>query len=132
MLRRRGTCRNAMLIACTTPDAYRFVLLSHETHGRLGQPAMDHFNRLAEVAKQCVSEWCGGRRYRGVFLTNALRRLSVALCKGNAYVLRAGLQSLAGITGRAMVRARARPSDMTEWICEWIPTNGSLPSLCPV
>ena len=47
-------------------------------------------------------------------VTNALRRLSVALCKGNAYVLRAGLQSLAGITGRAVVRARARPSAMNE------------------
>ena len=49
---------------------------------------------------------------RALFVTNALRRLSVALCTGNALVLRAGLQSLAGITGRAVVRARTRPSAM--------------------
>ena len=90
------------------PDAYSFVPLSHETHGRLGQPAMGHLNRLATVVS-----WCGTVK-RTLFATNALRRLSVALCKGNAYVLRAGLQSLAGITGRAVVRARARPSAMNE------------------
>ena len=89
------------------PDAYSFVPLSHETHGRLGRPAMNHLNRLAEVASRC------GKVNRALFVTNALRRLSVALCKGNALVLRAGLQSLAGITGRAVVRARARPSAMT-------------------
>ena len=35
------------------PDAYSFVPLSHETHGRLGQPGMNHLNRLAEVAFRC-------------------------------------------------------------------------------
>ena len=69
---------------------------------------MDHLNRLAEVASRC------GVVNRGVSVANALRRLSVALCKGNASVLRAGLRSLAGITGRAVVRARARLSAMNE------------------
>lgn len=46
----------------------------------------------------------------GVNLTNALRRLSVAMCKGHAYVLRMGPQSLAGIAGTAVVRARAQPT----------------------
>ena len=64
---------------------------------------MNHLNRLGEVASRC------GKVNRALFVTNALRRLSVVLCKGNALVLRAGLHSLAGITGRAVVRARARP-----------------------
>ena len=88
------------------PDAYSFVPLSHETHGRLAQPAMNHLHRLAEVASRC------GKVNRALFVTNALRRLSVALCKGNALVLRAGLQSLASITGRAVVRARTRPPEI--------------------
>ena len=67
------------------PDAYSFVPLSHETYGRLGQPAIDHMNRVATVASRC------GTVKRALFVTNALRRLSVALCKGNALVLRAGL-----------------------------------------
>ena len=90
------------------PDAYSFVPVSHETHGRLGQPALDHLNRLATVASRC------GTVKRALLVTNALRRLSVALCKRNALVLRAGLQSLVGITGRTVVRARTRPSAMNE------------------
>ena len=37
---------------------------------------MDHLNRLAEVTSRC------GVVNRGLFVTNALRRLSVASCKG--------------------------------------------------
>ena len=108
------------------PDAHSCVSLSHETHGRLGQPAMDHLNRLAEVASRC------GVVNRDLFVTNTLRRLSGALCTGHTIVLCAGLQSLAGITGRAVARARARPSAMNEWVCAWILRNGSLPGLCPL
>ena len=63
---------------------------------------------MAEVASRC------GVVGHAVLVTNALRRSSVALCKGNTYVLHAGLQSLPGITGRAVVRARAWPCAMNE------------------
>ena len=58
---------------------------------------MAHLNRIAEVSFRC------GVVDHGVFVTSGLRRLSVALCKANAYVLCMGLQSLAGIAGRAVV-----------------------------
>jgi hypothetical protein len=86
------------------PDAYDFVPLSQESYGRLGKPAMALLHQLAEVASRC------GDVDRGVFVTNALRRLSVALYKGNAYILRMGIQSLAECTGRAVVRGRAQPT----------------------
>ena len=85
------------------PDAYDFVPLSHESYGRLGKPAMAHLNKLAEVAARC------GEVSHGAFVTNALRRLSVALCKGNACILRMGVQALVGSAGRAAMHACVQP-----------------------
>ena len=86
------------------PDAYDFVPLSHESYGRMSPRAMEHLNHLADVAVRC------GEVRRAVFVTNALRRLSVALCKGNALIFRMGMQTLAGITGGAVVHGCARPN----------------------
>ena len=86
------------------PDAYDFVPLSHESYGRMSPRAMEHLNHLADVAVRC------GEVRRAVFVTNALRRLSVALCKGNALIFRMGMHTLAGITGGAVVHGCARPN----------------------
>ena len=86
------------------PDAYDFVPLSHESFGRLGRPAMELLNKLADTAVRC------GDVRRDVFVTNALRRLSVGLCKGNAFILLVGLRALAEISGRAVLCGLDRPS----------------------
>ena len=85
------------------PDAYDFVPLSHETFGRLGRPAMAHLGALADIA--CRS----GDVRRDAFVRNALRRLSVAMCKGNAHILRVGMQKLARVSGGAVWYGNTRP-----------------------
>ena len=90
------------------PDAIDVVPLWHETHGRLGRLPMTHLNQVPNTTSR------RGEVDHGVFLANALRRSSVALCEGHAHVLRIGLQSTAGAAGRAAVRACARPSVMDE------------------
>lgn len=67
-----------------------------------------------------------------MFVTQALLRLSVALCNGNAYVHRVAPQSFAGNTGRAVVRTRAWPGATSERVCEWIPRTGTMPGLYPL
>ena len=58
--------------------SYRFVPLSHETYGRLGAPAYSFLQELADVAA------ASGATSKREYLSNALRDLSVALCKGLA------------------------------------------------
>lgn len=87
------------------PDAYDFVPLSQESYGRLGRPAMEHLNMLADVAER------SGDVRRDRFVRNALRRLSVAMCKGNAHVLRMGMQRLAKVSGGAVWFGNTRPVD---------------------
>ena len=90
------------------PDAYGFVPLTHESYGRLGKPAMAHLNWLAEAASRC------GKIDKKVFVTNALRHMSVALYKGNAEILRLGVQQFAGCSGRARLLGRAQPLALFE------------------
>ena len=90
------------------PDAYGFVPLTHESYGRLGKPAMAHLNWLAEAASRC------GKFDKKVFVTNALRHMSVALYKGNAEILRLGVQQFAGCSGRARLLGRAQPLALFE------------------
>ena len=85
------------------PDAYDFVPLTHESYGRLGKPAMAHLNSIAEVASRC------GKVDKKVFIVNALRQMSVALYKGNAEILRMGVQQFARCAGRAVVYGRTHP-----------------------
>lgn len=86
-----------------TSGGYAFVPISVETHGRIGTPAMDLLGKVAAQA--------GLREERGkaTFVTNALRELSVGLCKGNAILFRAGLQILARCSGRHFVAGVDRP-----------------------
>jgi hypothetical protein len=78
------------------PQGYAFIPLSVESYGRLGKPAMELLNTLATKAG-------GSEEFKGCFVTNALRELSVALCKGNAVLYRRGLNMLAKKSGRHFV-----------------------------
>ena len=82
---------------------YAFVPISVETHGRISKPAMDLLGKVA-AHPQLREE--GGK---ATFVTNALRELSVALCKGNAILFRAGLQILARCSGSNFVAGELLP-----------------------
>jgi hypothetical protein len=77
------------------PNGYAFVPLSHETYGRMGKPAMKLLNSLALEASG------DGEVAKDGFVVNALRELSVSLCRGNAVLYRRGLGVLARVTGNS-------------------------------
>ena len=77
------------------PAAYAFQPLSVETYGRLGKPAMQMLNTLASAATNA------GVQHKGNFVTNALRELSVGLCRGNSVLYRRSLHVLALASGIA-------------------------------
>lgn len=62
----------------TPSDAYDFVPLSHESDGMLGQPATQHLSTIPDIAAR------SGDGHWDVFVRNALWRLGVAMCKGDA------------------------------------------------
>jgi hypothetical protein len=74
---------------------YDLVPLSVESLGRLGKPAMGLLHALADVAAS------GGGVCKSAFVTSALRRLSVALCRGNGRMHGESLFTLALASGRA-------------------------------
>lgn len=59
--------------------------LSREFHGRLGKPAMEQLGMMADIAGR------NGDVQPVIFVRNALRMLDVAMCKGNANILRVGM-----------------------------------------
>jgi hypothetical protein len=75
------------------PNGYAFTPLSHETYGRLGKPAMQLLNTVAIAAS------ANGVVLKGDFVSNALRQLSITLCRGNGTMFRRGLNVLAKVTG---------------------------------
>jgi len=77
------------------PNGYAFTPLSTETFGRLGKPAMELLNSLATEAT------AGGVVCKDGFVTNALRELSVSLCRGNGVLHRRCLGHLARVSGHA-------------------------------
>jgi hypothetical protein len=85
------------------PGGYAFTPLVVETYGRMGKPAMELLNTIATQA--CAS----GTFTRGDFVGAALRELSVALCKGNAVMYRAGLTVLARCSGHAFLDGATVP-----------------------
>ena len=72
---------------------YKFTPLSHETFGRLGKPAMHLLNELAIAAS------ASGSVDKDSFTANALRQLSITMCRANGIMFRRGLQTLALVTG---------------------------------
>ena len=90
--------RSAMGGAC------EFVPLSVETYGRMGEPAMALLRRLAEVAAD------GGRVNKQRWMKSALRKLSVALMRGNSWRFKAGLSVGARVAGRSFQAGLVRPA----------------------
>ena len=76
-------------------SGYTFYPLSTESYGRLGAPAMQLLNKLADIADDT------GPIEKDTFVTNALRELSIALCRGNALVYRSCASALNRLTGVA-------------------------------
>ena len=85
------------------PHGYAFIPLSMETFGRLGKPAMQLLNTLAETAAD------GGVSKEG-FVTNALHELSIGLCRGNAVLYKRSLTAMARVSGAAFQRGMLVPS----------------------
>ena len=81
--------------ATANPNGYAFTPLSTESLGRLGKPAMKLLSKLAEAAA------AGGVRPKDGFVVNALRELSIGLCKGNAVLYKRSMYALARVSGNA-------------------------------
>ena len=79
------------------PNGYAFVPLSVETYGRMGKPAMEFLNTLATIAST------EGSVDKDLFMTNALKELSIGLCRGNGVMYRRGVTALARVTGTALM-----------------------------
>jgi hypothetical protein len=73
-----------------------FMPASMEAWGRVGGGAKSLLHNLADAAESM------GKVDRRKFEDNTMRELSVALCRGNGMVLRAGRQVLVRRTGRAI------------------------------
>lgn len=76
---------------------YRVVPLSHESYGRMGQPASRLLNELANIASG------SGAVAKGAFVESALQELSVALCRGNHRIVSAYAALNTRITGSALI-----------------------------
>jgi hypothetical protein len=86
--------------------ALPFVLMSVESFGRLGAPALTLLGELADQAVQA-----GGPRLSwAAFISGALWELSVALYRVNASLCRSGAYVATRAAGRTPMRGLARPS----------------------
>ena len=83
---------------------YTFHPLTVETYGRLGTPAMQLLNKIADIAENT------GSVHKGAFVTNALRQLSIALCRGNALVYRHCAFAMNRLTGVAPTSGLLAPT----------------------
>ena len=77
---------------------YGFTAATQEVFGRFGTGAWNLLKSMAERAEQ------EGRVCKETFVHNTLLHLSVALCRGNCWVLRKGLHELTKATGRQIQR----------------------------
>ena len=82
------------VVTHTHTHTHAFVPLSTKTFGRLGKPAMALLNKLAECAS------ASGVVFKD-FVVNALRELSVGLCRGNCVLYKRSLYALARVSGTA-------------------------------
>ena len=67
-----------------------------ETFGRIGKPAMVLINDLATAAS------ASGSLHKDDFVTNALRDLSIALCRGNGVMYKRSMTTLARVSGTCL------------------------------
>ena len=89
--------------ASADPRGYRFVPLVVESYGRLGAKAMGFLNELATAAGLTGVD-------TAAFTTNALRQLSIALCRGNEAIYRAGSGMSIGRTGTGFMPGSVCPT----------------------
>ena len=87
------------------PDGYSFTGFVVESLGRIGKEGMSFLNTLADKAAE------SGDVQRGEFMRNALTAVSVALCKGNAGLVRANRMAMAKASGRQYMAGWCQPSD---------------------
>jgi hypothetical protein len=73
------------------------VPLSHESYGRLGQPASKLLNELANLASST------GAVEKPRFVESALQELSISLCRGNHRIVSAYAALNTRITGSALI-----------------------------
>ena len=85
-------------------NAYDFIPFTVESFGRLSPKAMELLNTLATAAAGASDV------EKGDFVTNALREISVALCRGNARVYRHGEAAFARVSGVAIVPGASCPT----------------------
>jgi hypothetical protein len=87
-------------------SALPFVPMSVESFGRLGAPAL---TLLGDLAAQAVQAGGPGLS-RAAFILGVLRKLSVALCRGNASLCRSGAYVATRAAGWTPMSGLARPS----------------------
>ena len=94
--------------ACITitsrePSGYDFTPLVDESYGRQCSVTHTLLNLLGRLAAD------SGRVSKGAWVEGALRRLSIALCKGNAFLFRANLHAFCRAAGKHPTRGAAVP-----------------------
>ena len=89
--------------ALREPGGYRFAPLVIESYGRHCAAAHALLNELGELAAD------GGRVAKAAWVEGALRRLGVALCRGQDFIFRANLHSYCRAAGRLPLRGAAVP-----------------------
>jgi hypothetical protein len=94
-------------------SALPFVPMSVESFGRLGAPALTLLGDLADQAVQAG----GPGLSQAAFISGALRKLSVAFCRGNASLCRSGAYVATRAAGWTPMRGLARPSAEVVWAC---------------
>jgi hypothetical protein len=88
------------------PNGYKFVPLAVETYGRMGKAGMELLNTLGTLAAANSN----GNVRKPTFVINALRQLSIALCRGNAIMYRRGLSVLARAGGNSYMPGLTVPT----------------------
>jgi len=100
----RDVVKAAEYLGDVNAGVYGFTAATQEVFGRLGHGGWNLLNSMAEHASE------QGRVDKERFKHNTLLHLSVALCRGNCWVLKAGLHELAKAAGRRFVRGLYHPT----------------------
>ena len=100
---RAARARWRSTFAARQGGGYDFEPVIVESYGRLGEPAFELLARLARVAAE------SGKVDEGKFIENTLKKMSVALCRGNGSILAAGQKALAQVTGHDVQPGLPRP-----------------------
>ena len=85
------------------PGGYDFTPLVVESYGRQCKSSHALLNKLGHLASD------SGRVTKGSWVECALRRLSVALCKGNDFIFRSNLHSFCRAAGKHPTRGAVVP-----------------------